>query len=159
MLAYLLRLLRLTRFNTWKTKKNERERGIRYSRKVDERTKKGLWQTPSLGARKRIAFLDGSHTSPARPYDKNMKIKMKTLYDLKRGGSKISIYGSFYINFDEFKFGGLHEKHTVGTWNFANHLSICLKKILSERTFLPKAPRLPKEHCFRSPGFACLSFW
>jgi len=26
----------------------------------------------------------------------------------------------------EFKSGGLHEKHVVATWNFGNHLSICL---------------------------------
>ena len=26
----------------------------------------------------------------------------------------------------EFKSGGLHEKHLVVTWNFGNHLSICL---------------------------------
>ena len=25
-----------------------------------------------------------------------------------------------------FKSGGLHEKHVVTTWNFGNHLSICL---------------------------------
>jgi len=26
----------------------------------------------------------------------------------------------------KFKSGGLHEKHVVATWNFGNHLSICL---------------------------------
>ena len=26
----------------------------------------------------------------------------------------------------KFKTGGLHEKHVVATWNFGNHLSICL---------------------------------
>jgi len=26
----------------------------------------------------------------------------------------------------KFKLGGLHEKHVVATWNFGNHLSICL---------------------------------
>ena len=26
----------------------------------------------------------------------------------------------------KFKTGGLHEKHTVATWNLGNHLSICL---------------------------------
>jgi len=25
-----------------------------------------------------------------------------------------------------FKWGGLHEKHAVATWNLGNHLSICL---------------------------------
>jgi len=25
-----------------------------------------------------------------------------------------------------FESGGLHEKHIVATWNFGNHLSICL---------------------------------
>jgi len=25
-----------------------------------------------------------------------------------------------------FNLGGLHEKHVVATWNFGNHLSICL---------------------------------
>jgi len=25
-----------------------------------------------------------------------------------------------------FKFGGLHEKHVVATWNVGNHLSICV---------------------------------
>jgi len=27
---------------------------------------------------------------------------------------------------NKFKSGGLHEKHVVATWNFGNHLSICL---------------------------------
>ena len=27
---------------------------------------------------------------------------------------------------NKFKSGGLHEKHVVTTWNFRNHLSICL---------------------------------
>ena len=27
----------------------------------------------------------------------------------------------------KFKSGGLHEKHVVATWNFGNHLSICLQ--------------------------------
>ena len=27
---------------------------------------------------------------------------------------------------NKFKFGGLHEKHVVATWNVGNHLSICL---------------------------------
>jgi len=27
---------------------------------------------------------------------------------------------------NKFKLGGLHEKHVVTTWNFGNHLSICL---------------------------------
>ena len=26
----------------------------------------------------------------------------------------------------KFKSGGLHEKHVVATWNFGNHLSVCL---------------------------------
>jgi len=26
----------------------------------------------------------------------------------------------------KFKSGGLHEKHLVATWNFGNHLNICL---------------------------------
>jgi len=26
----------------------------------------------------------------------------------------------------KFKSGGLHEKYVVATWNFGNHLSICL---------------------------------
>jgi len=26
----------------------------------------------------------------------------------------------------EFKSRGLHEKHVVATWNFGNHLSVCL---------------------------------
>jgi len=27
---------------------------------------------------------------------------------------------------NKFKSGGLREKHVVATWNFGNHLSICL---------------------------------
>jgi len=27
----------------------------------------------------------------------------------------------------EFKSGRLHEKHVVATWNFGNHLRICLQ--------------------------------
>jgi len=27
---------------------------------------------------------------------------------------------------NKFKSGGLHAKHVVATWNFGNHLSICL---------------------------------
>jgi len=27
---------------------------------------------------------------------------------------------------NKFKSGGLHENHVVATWNFGNHLSICL---------------------------------
>ena len=27
----------------------------------------------------------------------------------------------------KFKSGGLHEKRVVATWNFGNHLSICLQ--------------------------------
>jgi len=27
---------------------------------------------------------------------------------------------------NKFKSGGLHEKHVATTWNFGNHLSICL---------------------------------
>ena len=27
---------------------------------------------------------------------------------------------------NKFKSGGLHQKHTVATWNLGNHLSICL---------------------------------
>ena len=28
---------------------------------------------------------------------------------------------------NKFKSGGLHEEHVVATWNFGNHLSICLQ--------------------------------
>jgi len=27
---------------------------------------------------------------------------------------------------NKFKWGGLHEKHVVATWNVGNHLRICL---------------------------------
>jgi len=27
---------------------------------------------------------------------------------------------------NKFKYGGLHEKHVVATWNLGNRLSICL---------------------------------
>jgi len=28
---------------------------------------------------------------------------------------------------NKFKSAGLHEKHVVATWNFGNHLNICLQ--------------------------------
>ena len=39
----------------------------------------------------------------------------------------MAVFKAKVINFDEFKSGGLHEKHAVATLNLGNHLSIGLK--------------------------------
>jgi hypothetical protein len=39
----------------------------------------------------------------------------------------LAVFKAKVINFDEFKSGGLHEKHAVATLNLGNHLSIGLK--------------------------------
>jgi len=36
------------------------------------------------------------------------------------------MYTKYEIGYYKFKSGGLHEKHVVATWNFGNHLRICL---------------------------------
>ena len=57
----------------------------------------------------------------------NLLLLLLTAIGLLSGGSGyFTCIQNTKLVTNKFKSGGLHEKHVVATWNFGNHLSICL---------------------------------
>jgi len=57
----------------------------------------------------------------------NIYIYLLTAIGLLPGGSGyFTCIQNMKLVTTKFKWGGLHEKHVVATWNLGNHLSICL---------------------------------
>ena len=56
---------------------------------------------------------------------------------------------------NKFKTGRLHEKHVVATWNFGNHLSICLQTQGNQKKPVPRWPVAgPSEYWFLASSLA-----